>query len=42
MNGMAMLVLQAVAAHEMWDKAVYRKEDIDKLISDLENDIRRI
>ncbi len=39
MNGMAMLVLQAVAAHEMWDKAVYRKEDIDKLISDLENDI---
>ena len=36
LNGMAMLVLQAVAAHEIWDDASYQKEDIDKLISDME------
>ncbi len=36
MTGMAMLVLQAVAAHEIWDNASYNKEDIDKLISDME------
>lgn len=36
MTGMAMLVLQAVAAHEIWDNAVYNKEDIDKLIEDME------
>lgn len=36
MTGMAMLVLQAVAAHEIWDNATYNKEDIDKLISDME------
>lgn len=36
MTGMAMLVLQAVAAHEIWDNAVYKKEDIDKLIEDME------
>lgn len=36
MTGMAMLVLQAVAAHEIWDNAYYNKEDIDKLISDME------
>ena len=36
MTGMAMLVLQAVAAHEIWDGASYKKEDIDKLISDTE------
>lgn len=36
LNGMAMLVLQAVAAHEIWDGATYRKEDIDELISDME------
>lgn len=36
MSGMAMLVLQAVAAHEIWDGASYKKEDIDKLISDME------
>lgn len=35
-NGMAMLVLQAVAAHEIWDNASYNKEDIDRLISDME------
>lgn len=36
MTGMAMLVLQAVAAHEIWDGASYNKSDIDKLISDME------
>ncbi len=36
LTGMAMLVLQAVAAHEIWDGADYKKEDIDKLISDME------
>ena len=36
MTGMAMLVLQAVAAHEIWDNAIYNKEDIDKLIADME------
>ena len=36
MTGMAMLVLQAVAAHEIWDGVSYNKEDIDKLISDME------
>lgn len=36
MTGMAMLVLQAVAAHEIWDGASYDKADIDKLIADME------
>lgn len=36
MTGMAMLVLQAVAAHEIWDNAQYQKSDIDKLIADME------
>lgn len=37
LNGMAMLVLQAVAAHEIWYGAKFNKEDIDKLIVDMEN-----
>lgn len=37
MTGMAMLVLQAVAAHEIWDNASYKKEDIDNLIAHMEN-----
>lgn len=36
MTGMAMLVLQAVAAHEIWDDAHYNKNDIDKLIADMQ------
>ena len=36
MTGMAMLVLQAVAAHEIWDNASYNNEDITALISDME------
>lgn len=35
-TGMAMLVLQAVAAHEIWDGASYRSEDIERIISDME------
>lgn len=37
LNGMAMLVLQAVAAHEIWYGAKFDKSDIDKLIADMEN-----
>lgn len=37
MNGMAMLVLQAVAAHEIWYGAEFDQRDIDGLISYMEN-----
>lgn len=37
MTGMAMLVLQAVAAHEIWDGASYKTEDVNKIISDMED-----
>lgn len=36
MSGMAMLVLQAVAAHEIWNGSVFNEEDIKLLISDME------
>ncbi len=36
MTGMAMLVLQAAAAHEIWDGVTYKSEDIAKIISDME------
>lgn len=36
MNGMAMLVLQAAAAQEIWHGAVFRREDLETLISDME------
>lgn len=36
MNGMAMLVLQAAAAQEIWHGASFRKEDLETLISDME------
>lgn len=36
MTGMAMLVLQAVAAHEIWDGVSYKTEDINRIISDME------
>ncbi len=39
MGGMAMLVLQAVAAHEIWYGAKFNKSDIDALISEMENAI---
>lgn len=37
MTGMAMLVLQAVAAHEIWDGASYKTEDVNQIISDMED-----
>lgn len=37
MTGMAMLVLQAVAAHEIWDGVSYKTEDINKIISNMED-----
>ena len=37
MTGMAMLVLQAVSAHEIWDGVSYKTEDINKIISDMED-----
>ena len=37
MTGMAMLVLQAAAAHEIWDGAEYKQSDIDSIIADMEN-----
>lgn len=36
MGGMAMLVLQAVAAHEIWDNSHYNEEDINNLIAEME------
>ncbi|HIZ54705.1 MAG TPA: shikimate dehydrogenase [Firmicutes bacterium] len=39
MGGMAMLVWQAVVAHEIWDHAHYNPEDIQQLIRDMEADV---
>lgn len=36
MGGMAMLVLQAVAAHEIWDNSSYKTDDITALIEEME------
>lgn len=36
MTGMAMLVLQAAAAHEIWNGSSFKEEDLKKLISDME------
>ena len=36
MTGMAMLVLQAAAAHEIWNNAHFEDSDLKKLISDME------
>lgn len=36
MSGMAMLVLQAVAAHEIWNGSKFEEADIKQLISDME------
>ena len=35
-TGMAMLVLQAAAAHEIWDGSYYNTGDIEALIKDME------
>lgn len=41
-GGMSMLVLQAVKAHEYWYGAKFKKEDIKKLISDSNEEMRRL
>lgn len=38
-TGMAMLVLQAVAAHEIWNGSSYEQKDIEALISDMEKQV---
>lgn len=35
-TGMAMLVLQAAAAHEIWEHSVYEQKDLEQLIADME------
>lgn len=35
-TGMSMLVLQAVAAHEIWNHSRYEQADIERLIADME------
>lgn len=39
-GGMAMLVWQAVVAHEIWSGAKYRDEDIEKLIDDMRAELK--
>lgn len=41
LDGMSMLVWQAVIAHEIWDGVVYKNEDIQKLISDMEDEVQK-
>ena len=41
-GGAAMLVWQAVRAHEIWDGDSYPAEDIQKLISDMEQEVNRL
>lgn len=38
-GGMAMLVWQAVVAHEIWDDSVYKSEDIAALIDEMEKQV---
>lgn len=40
-GGMAMLVWQAVVAHEIWSGAKYRDEDIAELISDMQKEMTK-
>lgn len=40
-GGMAMLVWQAVKAHEIWDGAAYRPEDIEALIAEMATEVDR-
>lgn len=39
LTGMAMLVLQAVAAHEIWNGSVYVQKDIEALINEMEKQV---
>lgn len=41
-GGSAMLVWQAVRAHEIWDNDRYNLEDIKKIISDMEQEINNL
>ena len=41
-GGAAMLVWQAVRAHEIWYNSRFRKEDIENLISEMEQEIDRL
>lgn len=41
-GGMAMLVYQAVAAHEIWDNSSYNDKDIAELIDNMGNQLGRI
>ena len=40
-GGMAMLVWQAVVAHEIWDNASYKDEDISKIILKMQDIVER-
>lgn len=40
-GGMAMLVWQAVVAHEIWSGAKYKDEDIAELISDMRKELKK-
>lgn len=40
-HGMAMLVWQAVAAHEIWDGSLYRPEDMEQLVEDAAKEMAR-
>lgn len=41
-NGMAMLVWQAVVAHEIWDNVSYNQEDIDSLILEMQEYVKKV
>lgn len=41
MGGMSMLVWQAAVAHEIWDGSVYKGEDIDQLILDSADELKK-
>lgn len=41
-NGMAMLVWQAVVAHEIWDNVSYKQEDIDSLILEMQEYVEKV
>lgn len=40
-GGMAMLVWQAVVAHEIWDGSAYNDHDISEIIADMEKQVER-
>lgn len=40
-GGMAMLVWQAVVSHEIWDGSEYKTDDINQLIEDTSNELKK-